>query len=99
MACWVVPSVAAELWSISIDQVMSCVHEGSLNCKREHGFTFVDVAPWTDAGEAMPEPKVSLSLADADHDDASVETISSRSSDRQSIRDLVGRTRVAPKAA
>lgn len=96
MACWVVPSVAAELWSLSIDQVMSCVREGSLGCKREHGFTFVDVEPWTDVGETMPEPKLALASTD---EETLVETTSARSADRQSIREWVGRTRVAPKAA
>jgi hypothetical protein len=45
MSCWVVPSVAAELWGTSIEHVMECIRDGRVVMKQEHGFTLVDVAP------------------------------------------------------
>ena len=45
MSCWVVPSVAAELWGISVNQVLDQVHRGQVPSKSELGFTLVDVAP------------------------------------------------------
>lgn len=45
MSCWVVPTVAAEWWGISLDQVMSRVHSGSVESKTEHGWLWVDIAP------------------------------------------------------
>jgi len=45
MSCWVVPTIAAELWGVSIDHVLDCVRNGQLASRREAGFTFVDIAP------------------------------------------------------
>jgi len=45
MACWVVPTIAAELWGISVEQVTAAIREGRAATKQEHGFTLVDVAP------------------------------------------------------
>jgi len=45
MSCWVVPSVAAELWGISIEQVLRKIQAGDVIHKRESGWTFVDVDP------------------------------------------------------
>lgn len=45
MSCWVVPSLAAELWRMPLEQVMKLVREGAVPTKEEEGFTFIDVAP------------------------------------------------------
>src|SRR5690242_4190044 len=46
MSCWVVPSLAAELWHIPLDQVWRRIRAGEIAIKEENGFTFVDVAPY-----------------------------------------------------
>jgi hypothetical protein len=45
MSCWVVPTIAAELWGIPVQQVMDGMKSGTIPSKTESGFTFVDVAP------------------------------------------------------
>lgn len=45
MSCWVVPSIAAELWGVSIEHVMQCIRDGYLVSRRDAGFMFVDIAP------------------------------------------------------
>jgi hypothetical protein len=47
MSCWVVPSVAAEMWGMSICQIMERVKAGLIPCRQEFGFTTVDIAPQT----------------------------------------------------
>jgi hypothetical protein len=45
MSCWVVPTIAAELWGVSIDHVLQQVRDGHLPHRVHEGFMFVDVAP------------------------------------------------------
>ena len=45
MSCWVVPSVAAELWGCTIDAVLNAMRNGNVPSKEDEGWTFVDVAP------------------------------------------------------
>ena len=45
MSCWVVPTIAAELWGVSIDHVLQQVRDGHLSHRVDDGFMFVDVAP------------------------------------------------------
>ena len=45
MSCWVVPNVAAEIWGISLDEVMQRIASGAVISKREYGFLLVDTAP------------------------------------------------------
>lgn len=45
MSCWVVPQVAAEIWGISLDEVMQRISKGVVVSKREYGFLLVDTAP------------------------------------------------------
>jgi hypothetical protein len=47
MSCWVVPSVAAEFWGVSLDVVWARIYAGQVPNKRDGGFVFVDVAPWS----------------------------------------------------
>jgi len=45
MSCWVVPTVAAELWGCTVDAVLAAMHNGHVPTKEDSGWTFVDVAP------------------------------------------------------
>lgn len=45
MSCWVTPEIAAEWWSISVDQVYQGVADGSIASKQDLGRLFIDVAP------------------------------------------------------
>lgn len=45
MSCWVVPTVAAELWGCSLESVLAEIRHGRVPTKDEGGWTFVDVAP------------------------------------------------------
>ena len=45
MSCWVVPTVAAELWDVSVEHVMSGIRDGSIPSKIDNGFVCVDAAP------------------------------------------------------
>jgi len=45
MPCWVVPSIAAEFWRVSVDHVLHGIKQGTIQSKSEDGFLFVDVAP------------------------------------------------------
>ncbi|WP_428937185.1 hypothetical protein [Fontivita pretiosa] len=45
MSCWVVPSVAAEIWGVSVDTILARINSGQLPTKNDLGRIFVDVAP------------------------------------------------------
>ena len=45
MSCWVVPSLAAEIWQIPLHDLMKRIREGEIAVRVEDDFTFVDVAP------------------------------------------------------
>jgi hypothetical protein len=45
MACWVVATVAAELWGVSLQQVLDAIRTGAISSRHDEDFTFVDVAP------------------------------------------------------
>jgi hypothetical protein len=45
MSCWVVPTIAAEIWGMPLEQLMQRINEGEFQTKLEQGFMFVDVAP------------------------------------------------------
>lgn len=45
MSCWVVPSVAAVYWQVSVERIHQMIAEGAIATKQEMGFTVVDVAP------------------------------------------------------
>jgi hypothetical protein len=62
MSCWVVPNVAAEIWGISLDEVMNRIQNGVVVSKREYGFLLVDTAPLgplfkSTAGEGKARPR------------------------------------------
>jgi hypothetical protein len=45
MSCWVVPSVAAELWGCPVQSVLDAIKHGDVPTREENGWMFVDVAP------------------------------------------------------
>src|SRR2546422_6082415 len=45
MSCWVVPTVAAEIWGITVGEVLSRIQAGEVAVRHDSGWTFVDVAP------------------------------------------------------
>jgi hypothetical protein len=45
MGCWVVPSVAAEFWRVSLEHVMDGIRAGTIPSKTEDGFLFVEAVP------------------------------------------------------
>jgi hypothetical protein len=45
MGCWAVPAVAAEIWGVSVQMVLSAVEEGRLLSRTEAGMLLVDVDP------------------------------------------------------
>lgn len=49
MSCWVVPTVAAEYWGISLDLVLRRITDGLVPHMSDSGFVFVDVDPWATA--------------------------------------------------
>lgn len=49
MSCWVVPTVAAEYWGISVDLVLRRMSEGLVPQMSQSGFIFVDIDPWATA--------------------------------------------------
>ena len=57
MSCWVVPSLAADFWHVSVEHVMHLIRSGAVTTKAENGFTFVDVLPQvgTPSSQALPK--------------------------------------------
>jgi len=51
MSCWVVPTIAAEIWGVPVDHLLQRVRDGELAYRVDEGFMFVDVEP-------PPAPKV-----------------------------------------
>ncbi len=45
MSCWVVPSIAAEIWQMPLDDVLRRIRSGEIPSQIEEGFLVVDVAP------------------------------------------------------
>jgi hypothetical protein len=46
MSCWVVPSLAAEIWRVPLEELWRRIRDGHVPARVENGFTFVDVAPY-----------------------------------------------------
>ncbi len=54
MSCWVVPAVAAELWGLTINQILERVRDGHVPSRLEMGFLMVDIAPGVSAENTRP---------------------------------------------
>jgi hypothetical protein len=68
MSCWVVPTIAAELWGVTLDQVLVQIRAGALSARVDHGFVVVDVAPGADHVTDVPRsepPPTTFAPADA----------------------------------
>jgi hypothetical protein len=107
MSCWVVPSVAAELWGCTVDAVLAAMRNGNVPTKEDAGWTFVDVAPDSPTLESTnirfdavaassvvtQEEKMAL-VGDRDQDDRDADM----EGDWRSIRQTVSASRRAPLA-
>src|ERR1700679_3275814 len=62
MSAWVAPSIAAEIWGISVDQVLAGIADGSIQSCVDGQFLFVDLSrnglPKTTPRESIAEPIV-----------------------------------------
>ena len=56
MPCWVVPAVAAELWGVSLEQVISDVAAGRVGMSIRRDVLFVDVTAAIEPPRAEPAP-------------------------------------------
>lgn len=71
MSCWVVPTLAAEIWGVSLDHVLWQVNSGAIPSKVDYGFVLVDVAPGSDmiapppaAAPVSPPPTTFVPVSD-----------------------------------
>jgi hypothetical protein len=44
MSSWVVPTVAAEIWHVSVQTIFDCIRDGTLRSRVDGEFLFVDIA-------------------------------------------------------
>jgi len=58
MSCWVVPTVAAEIWGMSVDSIWKKIASGEIPHRMDEGWTFVDCAP---GGPIFCPPKLPAS--------------------------------------
>ena len=105
MSCWVVPSVAAELWGCTVDAVLNAIRDGNVPTKDDEGWTFVDVAPDSPKLETpksmrppAPETYSIVSHAEAVALHEGQDEASDMEGDWRSIRQTVASSRVAPLA-
>ena len=66
MSCWVVPTIAAEIWGVSVDHVLSLVRDGHLPHQIDEGFMFVDIVPGVRRCEPPPPTFTVLSEAEVE---------------------------------
>jgi hypothetical protein len=72
MSCWVAPTLAAEIWQISLELLMSRIASGEIPVRDEDGFLFVDVAPYGSRVERpnrTPGERPAMCTPAADADD------------------------------
>ena len=58
MSCWVVPTLAAEVWGVPLEQVLGQVRAGTVPSKVDCGFVLVDIAP--DGQRIAPPPTTTM---------------------------------------
>jgi hypothetical protein len=54
MPCWVVPTLAAELWGVSVETILDGIRDGSIPSRNEGGFVFV--AAYQDVASKAARP-------------------------------------------
>ena len=87
MSCWVVPTLAAELWRMPLEQVLKLMRDGCVPTKQEEGFTFIDVAPDSPKLAAplrKPEQRPPTFIPAADEQDVEIVVMDDDLSDLQS---------------
>jgi len=68
MASWVAPAIAAEMWGVSVEQILAGIADGSISSCVDGQFLFVDIAA---NGYACSTPRP----APAEHPDLSKEEL------------------------
>jgi hypothetical protein len=66
MSCWVVPSLAAELWHIPLEQLLRGIRDGLIPSRQEEGFTFVDMA--SSGPRVKPPPTWVMAVGETEDD-------------------------------
>ena len=56
MSCWVVPTIAADLWGCTVEQVWAAIRDGHVATREENGWLFVDAAPHSGERIELPRP-------------------------------------------
>lgn len=112
MPTWVVPSIAADLWRVSVEHVLAKARDGAVPSKTEGGFTFVDIDPF--GASPLPKPAAkcdrpstfrqvtpaelqALHNGDADHPSTAEPSATWERTHWRDARTIVQRTRVAPR--
>ncbi|MBV8781093.1 MAG: hypothetical protein JO353_06820 [Phycisphaerae bacterium] len=54
VGCWVAPSIAAELWGMSLSDVMALICNGALATQRNNGFSFISLPTFARPGQSIP---------------------------------------------
>lgn len=67
MPCWVAPIVAAELWHVTVAQIMEMVQDSAIESCHLHGFTLVDVAPKPPSVHAIGAPPTFTTVTPEEH--------------------------------
>ena len=54
MGCWVAPTIAAELWGVSLLDVLSLIRTGDIPVQQNGGFSFVRFPSISQGGRSIP---------------------------------------------
>ena len=54
MGCWVAPAIAAELWGMSIKDVLDLILHGRVQSRQDGEFSFVRLAEYSPVGQRRP---------------------------------------------
>ena len=68
MSCWVAPTIAAEIWGISVERVLRMIEAGEVAILKERGWTFVDIAPGSPVLEKRERPQTYTTIAVSDEE-------------------------------
>lgn len=64
MSCWVAPSIAAEMWGVSVEEILRRARTGELSGRDQHGFFLVDIQPAKTSPPHTPETYVPLAAGE-----------------------------------
>ena len=54
MSCWVAPKIAAEIWGLSLAEILALIAGGRLTTCIDGGFRFVRLPPFSPSGQSLP---------------------------------------------